>query len=331
MASDAGALKDWTVKSLRVALHSVGLSTYGSKVELFTRYNTYTMQQIEKDDAPAANATTSLKADGTDKSDGQGGAAGTSASGVADEVVAGPTVGDPAAAGADGGGVDGEARVSRRDGTVGEVGGALRSADVQGGTTHGNVAGTSGEVSCGPTGAVEPASVQAPVFTKHEFGRLFHIMAKPEIAAAIVKSKGRLSRHELDAGVKRGAIWVSDVAFEFNLPSIFVPPSSCTDLGIDPNIHPHARFGEKLKAKFHEVRSESASWVDASGRRRERYVKELRRYASLAVRDLCPCYPSMDSFVAFMPGLLPFLERLALLVVFLCTTMHRSATRCTRY
>jgi len=289
MASDAGALQDRTVKSLRVALHSVGLSTHGSKVELFTRYNTYTMQQIEKDDAPAANATTNVEADGTDKSDGQGGAAGTSASGVADGVVAGPTVGDPAAAGADGGGVDGEARVSRRDGTVGEGGGALRSADGQGGATHGNVAGTSGEVSCGPTGAVEPASVQAPAFTKHEFGRLFHIMAKPEIAAAIVKSKGRLSRHELDAGVKRGALWVSDVAFEFNLPNIFVPPSSCTDLGIDPNIHPHARSGEKLKAKFHEVRSESASWLDASGRGRERYVKELRRYASLAVRDPCPC------------------------------------------
>ena len=112
MASDTGALKDWTVKSLLVPLHSAGLSTHGSKVELFTRYNTYTMQQIEKDDAPAANATTSLKADGTDKCDGQGGAAGTSASGVADGVLAGPTVGDPAAAGADGGGVDGEARVT---------------------------------------------------------------------------------------------------------------------------------------------------------------------------------------------------------------------------
>jgi len=112
MASDTGALKDWTVKSLLVPLHSVGLSTHGSKVELFTRYKTYSMQQIEEDDGPPANATTSLKADGTDKCDGQGGAAGTSASGVADGVVAGPTVGDPAAAGADGGCVDGEARVT---------------------------------------------------------------------------------------------------------------------------------------------------------------------------------------------------------------------------
>jgi len=289
MASDAGALKDWTVKWLRVALHSVGLSTHGSKVELLTRYSTYTVQQIAKDDAPVAIATTNMKADRTDKSDGQGGAAGTSASDVADGVVAGPTVGDPAAAGADGGGVDGDARVSRRDGTVGKGGGALRSADGQGDATHGEAAGTSGEVSCGPPGAVEPASVQDPAFTKHEFRRLFHIMAKPKIAAAIVKSKGRLSRHELDTGVTRGALWVSDVAFEFNLPSIFVPSSSCADLGIDPNIHPHARSGEKLKAKFQEVRSESASWVDASGRGRERYVKKLRRYVSLAVRDPCPC------------------------------------------
>jgi len=39
------------------------------------------------------------------------------------------------------------------------------------------------------------------MFTKHEFTRLFHVMAMPNIAEGIVASRGALSRQQIDAGV----------------------------------------------------------------------------------------------------------------------------------
>jgi len=46
-----------------------------------------------------------------------------------------------------------------------------------------------------------PPGTQAPMFTKHEFTRLFHVMAMPNIAEGIVASRGALSRQQIDAGV----------------------------------------------------------------------------------------------------------------------------------
>ena len=45
------------------------------------------------------------------------------------------------------------------------------------------------DVAVGETGA----RVQAPMFTKNEFARLFHVLALPSVAAAVVAVRGRLT------------------------------------------------------------------------------------------------------------------------------------------
>jgi len=108
----------------------------------------------------------------------------------------------------------------------------------------------------GGDGIVDASAVpsrQAPTFKKHEYGRLFHFLAEPSTAEALVASKGRLTRQQKDARVKRDAVWASTIAIEFNKPKIFTPPAYVNDSGINPTAHLHHRRGEKLKAKFYEV------------------------------------------------------------------------------
>jgi len=129
----------------------------------------------------------------------------------------------------------------------GETGGEVTVHDAAGGQAP--VAGGDGiyDASTGP-------SRQAPTFTKHEYGRRFHVLVAPATAEALVASKGRLTRQQPDARVKRDAFWASTIAVDFNKPKIFTPPAYVKDSGVIPTAHLHHRPGEKLKAKFHEVR-----------------------------------------------------------------------------
>lgn len=58
---------------------------------------------------------------------------------------------------------------------------------------------------------------QALVFTKHEFGRLFHVMALPLLAEAIAASRGPLSRLQKDARENKSDLWETVVEKEFTM------------------------------------------------------------------------------------------------------------------
>ena len=99
-----------------------------------------------------------------------------------------------------------------------------------------------------------PAGVQSPMFTKHEYNRLFHVMAMPNIAEGIVATKGPLSRQKLDAGAAKHDRWATLVAPHFNNPGKkFMTPACLSAYDLNPNLHPYIRSGTKLKAQFAEV------------------------------------------------------------------------------
>jgi len=104
-------------------------------------------------------------------------------------------------------------------------------------------------VAVGETGA----RVQAPMFTKNEFARLFHVLALPSVAAAVVAVRGRLTRKQKDAREDKVDVWATTVSWHFNSTSEYDVPAACAHLGLDPSLHPHQRSGDKLKAKFQEV------------------------------------------------------------------------------
>jgi len=106
-----------------------------------------------------------------------------------------------------------------------------------------------------PSGPVAvPPGAQAPTFPKHEFTRLFHVMAMSNIAEGIVASRGALSRQQLDAGVAKHDQWSLLVASAFNNPANeFETTQFLLAYGFNRNLHPFIRSGSKLKAKFAEV------------------------------------------------------------------------------
>jgi len=106
-----------------------------------------------------------------------------------------------------------------------------------------------------PSGPIAvPPGAQAPMFTKHKFTRLFHVMAMSNIAEGNVASRGALSRQQLDAGVAKHDQWSLLVASAFNNPANeFETTQSLLAYGFSPNLHPFIRSGSKLKAKFAEV------------------------------------------------------------------------------
>jgi len=106
-----------------------------------------------------------------------------------------------------------------------------------------------------PSGPVAvPPGAQAPMFTKHEFNRLFHVMAVSNIAEGIVASRGALSRQQPDAGVAMHDQWSLLVASAFNNPANeFETTQFLLAYGFNRNLHPFIRSGSKLKAKFAEV------------------------------------------------------------------------------
>jgi len=92
------------------------------------------------------------------------------------------------------------------------------------------------------------------MFTKHEYNRLFHVMAMPNIAEGIVATKGPLSRQKLDAGAAKHDRWATLVAPHFNNPGKkFMTPACLSAYDLNPNLHPYIRSGTKLKAQFAEV------------------------------------------------------------------------------
>lgn len=103
------------------------------------------------------------------------------------------------------------------------------------------------------TPAPTATRAQAPPFNKHEFGRLFHVMALPTLAEAIAASRGPLTRQQKDAREDKVDVWESEVATAFNSDTVFVVPDSCKTFTLDPNNHPFVRDGAKLKMKYREV------------------------------------------------------------------------------
>ena len=103
---------------------------------------------------------------------------------------------------------------------------------------------------CTPPRGSGSSAARAENFTKHERSRLTHTLFKPEVAAGVVTSRGVISRQQRDARTSRGAVWVVVAAPDFNSSDVFDVPTECTDGGINSNSHPHARTGEKLKAKW---------------------------------------------------------------------------------
>jgi len=107
-------------------------------------------------------------------------------------------------------------------------------------------------VSSGPVAV--PPGAEAPMFSKHECTRPFHVMAMSKISGGIFASRGALSRQQLDAGVAKHDQWSLLVASEFNNPANeFETPQSLLAYGFNPNLHPFICSGSKLKAKFSEV------------------------------------------------------------------------------
>ena len=104
-------------------------------------------------------------------------------------------------------------------------------------------------VAVGVTGA----RVQPPVFTKNEFARLFHVLALPSVAAAVVAVRGRLTLQQKDAREDKVDVWEATVSWHFNSTSEYDVQAACAHFGLDPSLHPHQRSGDKLKAKFQEV------------------------------------------------------------------------------
>jgi len=112
------------------------------------------------------------------------------------------------------------------------------------------------------TAVTAPAPVTDPLIgsarsspiTKHEVARLCHVMAKGEVAAGVVVSRGPMSRMQQDARSRRGAVWVDVVAPAFNCSETFDVPATCKDMEHNPNVHPIVRTGERLQAKWTEVR-----------------------------------------------------------------------------
>jgi len=94
---------------------------------------------------------------------------------------------------------------------------------------------------------------RAPAFSKNERARLAHNLCTPDVAAGVITSRGGMSRHQQDARLSRGAVWVVVVAPDFNGSDLFDVPVERADGGIDPYAHPHHRTGETLKAKWSEV------------------------------------------------------------------------------
>jgi len=63
------------------------------------------------------------------------------------------------------------------------------------------------------------ARVQAPMFTKNEFARLFHVLALPSVAAAVVTVRGPLTWQPKDAREDKVDVWTATVSWHFNSTS----------------------------------------------------------------------------------------------------------------
>ena len=238
----------WTVLTLRVALKNEGLSSNGNKEILLARYEAHcTNKGRVASAAQPASPSVTLPGMSVGRGDASSGQELTETSGA-------DVPGTVATAGVWGGAPRGDPLMGDRSRCAttelkeanGETGGEVTVQDAAGGQA--SVARGDGiyDRIAGP-------SRQAPTFTKHEYGRLSHVLAEPATAEALVASKGRLTRQQQDARVKRDAAWVSTIAVEFNKLKIFTPPACVKDSRINPNAHFHHRPGEKLKAKFHEV------------------------------------------------------------------------------
>jgi len=94
---------------------------------------------------------------------------------------------------------------------------------------------------------------QAPMFIKHEFARLLHVLALPAVATAVIAIRGPLTRQQKDAREDKVDVWATTVSDHFNSDARYDVPAACAHLGLDPSVHPHHRAGDKLKAKFQEV------------------------------------------------------------------------------
>jgi len=94
---------------------------------------------------------------------------------------------------------------------------------------------------------------QAPMFIKHEFARLFHLLALPAVATAVIAIRGPLICQQKDAREDKVDVWATTVSDNFNSDARYDVPAACAHLGLDPSVHPHHRAGDKLKAKFQKV------------------------------------------------------------------------------
>jgi len=104
-----------------------------------------------------------------------------------------------------------------------------------------------------PTAPTAP-NARAPDFTKHEKVRLAHVLSDGEVSAGVMVSRGEMTREQMDAKKIRGEVWLVVVGAMFNSEKQFVVPKECSDLSINPNLHPHVRTSQFLKAKWSEVR-----------------------------------------------------------------------------
>lgn len=94
---------------------------------------------------------------------------------------------------------------------------------------------------------------QSPPFTKHQVGRLFHVMSMPDIASCVIACRGPLTRQQLDAGHAKRDVWAAVVPEKFTeTGNKFAVPDSCSAYEVSPNLHPYLRPGQKLRTKFAE-------------------------------------------------------------------------------
>jgi len=97
-------------------------------------------------------------------------------------------------------------------------------------------------------------NARAPDLTKHETVRLANVPSDGEVAAGVMVSRGKMTREQMDAKKSPGEMWLVVVGAMFNSDKQFIVPKECSDLSINPNLHPPARTSQFLKAKWREVR-----------------------------------------------------------------------------
>jgi len=91
-----------------------------------------------------------------------------------------------------------------------------------------------------PTAPTAP-NARAPDFTRYVKMRLAHILSDGEVAAGGMVSRGKMTFEQMDATKSRREVWLVVVGAMFSSDKQFVVLKECSDLSINPNLHPHAR------------------------------------------------------------------------------------------